>query len=91
MQAKEIKFLPSLNYGSVEGLDQLVDSLLGDVFRQGNCIKRIANVGLETRSSQMLLHDAPKKNTYQTDLEEMDDLYHARNEIMRFVFHAMQV
>lgn len=64
-------FHPSLDYGMADGYYDLVDGLVGDVYKQASLISRLA-------SHNGLPH-------YQEDLEEMDELSDMRSELMERV------
>ena len=64
-------FHPSLDYGIADGYYDLVDGLIGDVYKQGSLIPRLA-----------AHNDAPH---YQDDLEDMEELSEMRTELMERV------
>ena len=42
LQAPEMVFIPSLEYGVPDGFYDLVDGLVGDIYKQASLIKRLA-------------------------------------------------
>jgi len=64
-------FHPSLDYGIADGYYDLVDGLVGDIYKQASLIPRLA-------AHTGVTH-------YQEDLEEMDDLCDMRTELMERV------
>ncbi|VDI07166.1 dynein heavy chain, axonemal [Mytilus galloprovincialis] len=68
LQQPEIIYVPSLDFGSTDGYYDLVDSILGDIFKQSALIPRLA-----THSGQ---------EHYQQDMEEMEELADMRSEMM---------
>ena len=68
LQQPEMIFTPSLDFGAADGYNDLVDSLIGDIFRQSSLIPRLA-----THNGQ---------ENYQQDCEEMEELSEMRNELM---------
>ena len=36
-------FIPSLNYGETDGFQELIESLISSIFKQGSLINRIDN------------------------------------------------
>jgi len=42
LQAPEIVYVPSLEYGVADGFSDIVDSIMGDVYKQASMIKRLA-------------------------------------------------
>lgn len=68
LQQTDVIYIPSLDFGVADGYYDLIDSLMGDIFRQSSLIPRLsAHTGQEN---------------YQSDMEAMDDLVDMRNEIM---------
>lgn len=61
-------FHPSLDFGIADGYYDLVDGLIGDVYKQASLIPRLAG------------HTGVPH--YQGDLEDMDELSEMRNELM---------
>uniref|UniRef100_A0A8C5QHE5 Dynein axonemal heavy chain 11 n=1 Tax=Leptobrachium leishanense TaxID=445787 RepID=A0A8C5QHE5_9ANUR len=68
LRTNDIYFKPSLQKDDGDGLYDLVEELLGDLFRMSGQVKRIA------RHYQT--------NNYQNDMDEMGDLSEIRQEIM---------
>lgn len=64
-------FHPSLDYGIADGYYDLVDGLVGDVYKQASLIPRLA-------AHTGVVH-------YQEDLEEMDELSEMRTDLMERV------
>ena len=64
-------FHPSLDYGIADGYYDLVDGLVGDVYKHASLIQRLAE------------HTGVAH--YQEDLEEMDELSEMRTELMERV------
>ncbi|XP_076453714.1 LOW QUALITY PROTEIN: dynein beta chain, ciliary-like [Babylonia areolata] len=71
LQVPDMMFLPSMDFGVADGFYDLVDSLIGDVYKQASLIPRLAS------------HSGQEH--YQMDLEEMDDLSEMRQELMERV------
>ncbi|XP_075070448.1 dynein axonemal heavy chain 11 [Mixophyes fleayi] len=68
LNGSEIVFKPSLQKEDGDGLYDLMEELLGDIFKMSGQVKRIAkHFGADN---------------YQTDLDEMTDLSQLRHEIM---------
>ena len=64
-------FHPSLDYGIADGYYDLLDGLVGDVYKQASLIPRLAaHTGV---------------SHYQEDLEEMEELSEMRTELMERV------
>ncbi|KAK6170907.1 hypothetical protein SNE40_019193 [Patella caerulea] len=68
LQVPDMVFLPSLEYGVADGFYDLVDGLVGDIYKQSSLIPRLA-----AHSGQ---------EHYQPDLEDMEELSEMRQEIM---------
>ncbi|XP_013396327.1 dynein beta chain, ciliary isoform X2 [Lingula anatina] len=68
LQVPDMVFNPSLDYGVADGFYDLVDGLVGDIYKQASLIGRLA-----AHSGQ---------EHYQPDLEEMDELSEMRQELM---------
>ena len=68
LQAQEMIFIPSLDFGVPDGFYDLVDGLVGDIYKQSSLIKRLA-----AHSGQ---------EHYQPDLEDMEELSDMRQEII---------
>ncbi|KAK3091630.1 hypothetical protein FSP39_021358 [Pinctada imbricata] len=75
LQAPEMVFLPSLDYGVADGFYDLVDGLVGDIYKQASLIERLA-----THSGQ---------EHYQPDLEDMEELSDMRQELMDRIQNIM--
>ncbi|XP_053322781.1 dynein axonemal heavy chain 11 [Spea bombifrons] len=71
LHTNEIFFKPSLQKEDGDGLYDLMEELLGDIFKMSGQVKRIAN------------HF--EANNYQNDMDEMIDLSEIRQEIMEKV------
>ncbi|KAK7113097.1 dynein beta chain, ciliary-like [Littorina saxatilis] len=77
LQVPEIVFIPSLEPRSVDGFYALIDSLVGDVYKQASCIVRLSK-------HSGLLH-------YQADMEESSEILgQLRMELMRRVEEMIQ-
>ena len=75
LMAPEMLFNPSLDYGVADGFYDLIDSLVGDIYKQASKIKRLAaHCGQEH---------------YQPDLEDMEELSEMRQELMDRVQNIM--
>lgn len=70
-------FHPSLDYGIADGYYDLVDGLVGDVYKQASLIPRLA-------THTGIAH-------YQEDLEEMDELSEMRTDLMERVTGTLLV
>ncbi|KAJ8318719.1 LOW QUALITY PROTEIN: hypothetical protein KUTeg_003810 [Tegillarca granosa] len=68
LQVPEMVFSPSLEYGVADGFYDLIDGLVGDIYKQASLIPRLA-----AHSGQ---------DHYQPDLEDMEELSEMRQEIM---------
>ncbi|XP_076454452.1 dynein beta chain, ciliary-like [Babylonia areolata] len=69
LQVPEIVFIPSMDIRAVDSFYSLMESLVGDVYRQASCIPRLAvHSGMED---------------YQADMEEMDQLCEMKMELNR--------
>lgn len=68
LQQPEMIYIPSLELGSAGGFYDLVDSLLGDIFKQSALIPRLA------------VHSGQKN--YQPDMEEIEVLSDMRNDML---------
>lgn len=68
LRVPEMVFQPSLEYGVADGFYDLVDGLVGDIYKQASLITRLAK-----HSGQ---------DHYQPDLEEMEELSDMRQELM---------
>lgn len=68
LRVPEMVFQPSLEYGVADGFYDLVDGLVGDIYKQASLIPRLAK------------HSGQEH--YQPDLEEMEDLSEMRQELM---------
>ena len=75
LQAPEMMFNPSLDYGVADGFYDLIDSLVGDIYKQASKIHRLA-----AHSGQA---------HYQPDLEDMEELSEMRQELMDRVQNIM--
>lgn len=75
LQVPEMVFLPSLDYGVADGFYDLVDGLVGDVYKQASLIRRLA-----AHSGQ---------EHYQPDLEDMEELSEMRQELMDRIQNIM--
>ncbi|XP_051576917.1 dynein axonemal heavy chain 11 [Myxocyprinus asiaticus] len=76
LTGSEIMFRPSLDRDAGDGLYELVEELLGDVFKMSAQVKRVApHLGLED---------------YQADVEDMLDLLDLRQEVMERVDDVMK-
>ena len=75
LQAPEMVFIPSLDYGVADGFYDLVDGLVGDIYKQASLIERLA-----THSGQ---------EHYQPDLEDMEELSDMRQELMDRIQNIM--
>ncbi|GAB1599188.1 dynein beta chain, ciliary [Argonauta hians] len=71
----DMVFSPSLDYGTADGFYDLVDGVVGNIYKQATLIPRLAK-----HSGQ---------ENYQPDLEEMDELNEKRNELMDRVQNVM--
>ncbi|XP_051721899.1 dynein axonemal heavy chain 11 [Ctenopharyngodon idella] len=76
LMGSEIKFKPSLDRDGGDGLYELVEELLGDVFKMSAQVKRVA--------PHLNLED------YQPDVEDMIDLLDLRQEVMERVDEVMK-
>ncbi|XP_070187600.1 dynein beta chain, ciliary-like isoform X2 [Littorina saxatilis] len=74
LQVPDMVFIPSLD-NVADGFYDLVDSLVGDMYKQASLIPRLAS------------HSGQEH--YQPDLEEMEDLSEMRNELMERVHTIM--
>ncbi|XP_067673689.1 dynein beta chain, ciliary-like [Haliotis asinina] len=75
LHVPEMVFLPSLDYGIADGFYDLVDGLVGDIYKQCTLIPRLAaHSGVEH---------------YQPDLEDMEELTEMRSELMDRVQNIM--
>jgi dynein heavy chain len=71
LKPTEIVFAPSMNYGDHDGFYELIEGLVGNIYKQGSLIPRIAShIGQEH---------------YQADLEARQDLSDLRQELMERV------
>ncbi|XP_064623162.1 dynein beta chain, ciliary-like [Lineus longissimus] len=75
LQVPEMVFLPSLDYGVADGFYDLVDGLVGDIYKQSSLIPRLAK------------HSGQEH--YQPDLEEMEDLSDMRQDLMDRIQNVM--
>lgn len=75
LQAPEMVFNPSLDYGVADGFYDLVDGLVGDIYKQSSLVPRLA-----AHSGQ---------EHYQPDLEDMEQLSDMRNDLMERVQNMM--
>ncbi|XP_033732158.1 dynein beta chain, ciliary-like [Pecten maximus] len=75
LQAPEMVFQPSLDYGVADGFYDLVDGLIGDIYKQASLIPRLA-----AHSGQ---------EHYQPDLEDMEELSEMRQELMDRITNIM--
>nr|XP_055065627.1 dynein axonemal heavy chain 11 isoform X2 [Misgurnus anguillicaudatus] len=76
LTGSEITFRPSLDRDVGDGLYELVEELLGDVFKMSTQVKRLAaHLGMED---------------YQPDVEDMLDLLDLRKEVMEKVDNVMK-
>ncbi|KAI2655454.1 Dynein axonemal heavy chain 11 [Labeo rohita] len=76
LMGSEIKFKPSLDRDDGDGLYELVEELLGDVFKMSAQVKRVA--------PHLSVED------YQADVEDMLDLIELRQEVMERVDEVMK-
>ncbi|XP_009290539.2 dynein axonemal heavy chain 11 isoform X1 [Danio rerio] len=76
LMGSEIQFKPSLDRDGGDGLYELVEELLGDVFKMSAQVKRVA--------PHLIVED------YQADVEDMLDLLDLRQEIMEKVEEVLQ-
>ncbi|UJR10317.1 hypothetical protein I4U23_014523 [Adineta vaga] len=72
----DLRFNPSLDFGSANGLYDIVDTLIGNIFRQAAMLPRLAE------------HSGQKH--YQNDLEEMKELNDSRLKIMERLRNTMK-
>ena len=60
-------FMPSLDYGVADGFYDLIDSLLGDIYKQASKVPRLATHSgqehYQVRLKQMLIHRFYEKIT----------------------------
>lgn len=75
LQVPYMVFSPSLDFGVPDGFYDLVDGLVGDIYKQAALIPRLAE------------HNGQQH--YQADLEGMEDLSEMRNELMERVQNVM--
>lgn len=71
LKPSEMVFTPSMNYGDSDGFYELVEGLVGNVYKQGSLVPRIAK-HLE-------------QDNYQHDLESKNDLSDMKQELMERV------
>lgn len=71
----EMIYTPSMNYGDSDGFYELIEGLLGNVYKQGSLIERVAK-----HLSQ---------ENYQHDLEQKTDLSDAKQDVMERVNSIM--
>ncbi|KAL1259213.1 hypothetical protein QQF64_009790, partial [Cirrhinus molitorella] len=76
LMGSEMKFIPSLDRDGGDGLYELVEELLGDVFKMSAQVKRVA--------PHLSVED------YQADVEDMLDLIDLRQEVMERVDEVMK-
>ncbi|CAF3706752.1 unnamed protein product [Rotaria sordida] len=72
----DLRFNPTLEFGSANGLYDIVDTLIGNIFRQAAMLPRLAE------------HSGQKH--YQNDLEEMKELNDCRLKIMERLRDTMK-
>ncbi|CAF3388923.1 unnamed protein product [Rotaria sp. Silwood1] len=72
----DLRFNPTLEFGSANGLYDIVDTLIGNIFRQAAMLPRLAE------------HSGQKH--YQNDLEEMKELNDRRLKIMERLRDTMK-
>ncbi|KAK3590847.1 hypothetical protein CHS0354_024585 [Potamilus streckersoni] len=75
LHSPEMTFIPSLEYGLADGFYDLVDGLVGDIYKQASLIPRLAK------------HSGQEH--YQPDLEDMDELSEMRQELMERMQNIM--
>lgn len=75
LQAPEMVFVPSLEFGVPDGFYDLVDGLVGDIYKQASLVKRLAE------------HSGQEH--YQPDLEDMEELSDMRQELMDRIQNIM--
>ncbi|XP_062567134.1 dynein beta chain, ciliary-like [Saccostrea cucullata] len=75
LQVPEMVFIPSLDYGVADGFYDLVDGLVGDIYKQASLIGRLA-----AHSGQ---------EHYQPDAEDMEELSEMRQELMERIQNIM--
>lgn len=75
LNAPEMVFQPSLDFGVADGFYDLVDGLVGDIYKQASLIPRLAaHTGQEH---------------YQPDLEDMEQLSDMRQDLMERIQNIM--
>lgn len=75
LKVPDLVFSPSLDYGANDGFFDLVDGLVGDIYKQASLIPRLA------------YHDGHEN--YQNDVEDMEELSEMRQELMDRVQNIM--
>lgn len=71
LKPSEMVYTPSMNFGDSDGFYELVEGLVGNVYKQGSLIPRVAkHLG---------------QDNYQNDLEQKGDLSDAKQELMERV------
>jgi dynein heavy chain len=75
LKAPELQFAPSLDMGTPDGYFDLVDGLMGDIYKQAAMINRLSS------------HSGVEH--YQADMEDQDELSEMRSELMERVQNIM--
>ncbi len=75
LMVPDMIFNPSLDYGVADGFYDLIDGLVGDIYKQSSKVRRLA-----AHSGQ---------EHYQPDLEDMEELSEMRQELMDRVQNVM--
>ena len=75
LQSPDMVFKPSLDYGVADGFYDLIDGLVGDIYKQASKVSRLA-----AHSGQ---------EHYQPDLEDMEELSEMRQELMDRIQNIM--
>ncbi|KAJ8313224.1 hypothetical protein KUTeg_009222, partial [Tegillarca granosa] len=75
LKVPDLVFSPSLDYGANEGFFDLVDGLIGDIYKQASLIPRLASYD--------------EYEGYQNDVEDMEELSEMRQELMDRVQNIM--
>lgn len=56
LKPPDMVFAPSLNYGDTDGFYELIESLIGSIYKQGSLIQRLAkHLGQENYQVRILL------------------------------------
>jgi dynein heavy chain len=86
LQVPEMIFAPSLDFGVADGFYDIIDGLIGDIYKQASKIKRLASHSGQEHYQVLTryyhIHANQCASYFQPDLEETEELSEMRNDQM---------